>query len=67
MKSEKTGWETTRDAPCWNQPRQREANCGFMMNMTLKVAKGIQDKRTTPYRYGNSIYYNEMHCRQKVF
>lgn len=57
IKWEKTGWKNAGDVPCWNQPRQREANSGFMMNKILKIAQGIRVKRITPGRFGNSILW----------
>lgn len=61
IKWEKTGWKNAGDVPCWNQPRQREANSGFMMNKILKIAQGIRLKRITPGRFGNSICGSERH------
>lgn len=63
--TEKSRWETLRDVPCWNQLRQRETNCGFMMNEALKIAQGTRDKRITPSRYGNSIYGSERRTEEE--
>lgn len=53
--------ETLRDAPRWNQLRQRKAKSGFMMHEALKIAQATRDKRITPGRWGNSSCGNGRH------